>query len=87
MLGMSGVAFGVAATVGTIGPGAAQLAQLGGLMGVGGVAGYQVSTVMLFFVCCCVAFLCLVFYNSTKKWLQLQLRCESFEPCAARRTA
>lgn len=42
MLGMSGVAFGVAATVGTLEPGVAQLAQLGTLMGIGGVGGYQV---------------------------------------------
>lgn len=44
VLGMSGVAFGVAATVGTLAPGAAQLAQLAGLMGVGGVGGYQVES-------------------------------------------
>ncbi|CAM9203235.1 unnamed protein product [Ectocarpus sp. 6 AP-2014] len=43
VLGMSGVAFGVAATVGTLAPGPAQLAQLAGLMGVGGVGGYQVA--------------------------------------------
>ncbi|CAM9474252.1 unnamed protein product [Pylaiella littoralis] len=43
VLGMSGVAFGVAATVGTLAPGPAQLAQLAGLMGVGGVGGYQLA--------------------------------------------
>eukprot|EP00904_Undaria_pinnatifida_P001419 jgi/Undpi1/11278/HiC_scaffold_30.g13576.m1 len=43
VLGMSGVAFGVAATVGTLEPGVAQLAQLGTLMGIGGVGGYQVA--------------------------------------------
>ncbi|CAM9477665.1 unnamed protein product, partial [Hapterophycus canaliculatus] len=42
VLGMSGVAFGVAATIGTLAPGPAQLAQLAGLMGIGGVGGYQV---------------------------------------------
>ncbi|CAN0035672.1 unnamed protein product [Ectocarpus fasciculatus] len=46
VLGMSGVAFGVAATVGTLAPGPAQLAQLAGLMGVGGVGGYQVREVL-----------------------------------------
>lgn len=44
VLGMSGVAFGVAATVGTLAPSPAQLAQLVVLMGAGGVGGYQVRT-------------------------------------------
>ncbi|CAN0175027.1 unnamed protein product, partial [Laminaria digitata] len=44
VLGMSGVAFGVAATVGTLAPGAAQMAQLATLMGIGGVGGYQVRS-------------------------------------------
>ncbi|CAM9367023.1 unnamed protein product [Discosporangium mesarthrocarpum] len=43
VLGMSGVAFGVAATVGTLSPGPAQLAQLAALMGVGGIGGYEVA--------------------------------------------